>query len=1091
MRLLKHVCIPPGILPRLALAVLLLLPGLLSAQEKTVTGTVKDEAGNPVPAATVSVKNKTAQTLTAEDGSFSIRVTPQDVLVITSVNYETQEITVGGNDNLAVTMRIQAGQLSDVVVVGYGTQKRVNLTGSVATVTAKDIADRPITNVSSSLAGLMPGVFVRQGSGDPRGDGAGVQIRGQGTTSSASPLVLVDGIIGVMDAVNPLDIESITVLKDAASTAIYGTLAANGVILITTKKGQKNRTSVSYNGNFSFTRPMNLPEFVTDYVTHMRLINEGYTNVGQPLIFAQSTINAWDSAGKIPNQLNPIGVPNYIAYPNTDWADALFNNRMLQTHNISINGGSDKVSYLVSLGYLDNGGTIDNTGTKRYQLRANFDARINKFLTVGTQTFGSTQTFEMGNTSSAFNFLRQTTPGVVPYWDGRYGFPQAPEESSTANNILGFLNNTAGEDQTTRFNTTLYANVHILKGLTLENRFNYQIRQNEYNSHTNAGPSERWNFATNEQRAFLPNLATATTYYAFDKNRQLTFDNVLRYTTQIGADHDLGALIGYNQMYYNYYDFNATKQGLIDYDITVPGSALTPVSIGGGEIDYAIRSWFGRVNYAYKSRYLLEGNLRYDGVSRFSPETRWGLFPSVSAGWRLSEEKFMENTRGWLSNLKLRASWGRVGNNASGYYDWQATYASRLYSFGNAQASGLAAGSYANPGLQWETTTNTEIGLDGGLLRNKIFFEINAYRRFTEGILTTTPIPLTAGTASAPVVNAAEVVNKGVEFSAGYRGRAGTFNFSVSGNVAYNINEVTNYKGKLVEGWVKDALGNDVYQSNLGAVSAGGTNRILEDHIINEYYVYKTYKGTGTYFNGDGSVNINGGPQDGMIRTEQDLAWAQAMLTAGYFLRPANAIRNNAIWYGDLIYADLNGDGDYGNSFDRYFTGTSSLPKFIFGMNIDLSWKNFDLSMIWTGASGHEYYWNADGYNNSFVTNGNAFSKLFADDHYFYDPANPADPRTNTTAKYTRLKAADPQNRAVASDYWMYNASWIKLKNLQIGYNLPDAWAKKVFLQRARIYFSGENVLLITKFPGLDPEIGSGVSYPTMRQYALGVNLTF
>jgi TonB-linked SusC/RagA family outer membrane protein len=1065
----------------------------MMAQSRTVSGRVLDETGMPVPAVSVTVKNKPGGTTTNDEGSFSISAASGDLLVFSAVNFESTEIRLDNQTLLQVTIKAKSGTLNDVVVVGYATQKKINLTGSVATVSGKQLEDRPVTNVSSALSGLIPGVYARQGSGDPRSDGAGIQIRGTGTLSSNSPLIIIDGIIGAMDAVNPLDIESVTVLKDAASASIYGSLAANGVILITTKKGHRDRTTVTYNGTLSMTNPMNLPSFVTDYATNMRLMNEGYINVGQPSIFAQSTIDAWDSASKIPNQLNPIGVPNYIAYPNTDWVNALFNSKLLQSHNVSINGGSDKVAYLLSAGYLNNQGTIENTGTRRYQLRANLDAKVNRFLTLGTQTFASTQLFDPGNTSSAFTYLSATTPGVVPYWDGRYGFPQAPEESSTANNVLAFLNNTIADNQTTRINTTLYATLNIIKGLSLETRFNYQIRQNEYNSHANAVVSERWNFATNEQKSFLPNVDNMSTHYGFDKNRQLTFDDVLRYNTTIAKNHDISAFVGYNQVYYNYYDFDATKQGLIDYNITTPSSALTPTTTTGNEYDYAIRSYFGRLNYGYKGKYLLEGNLRYDGVSRFSPDTRWGLFPSVSAGWRISEENFMASTRDWLSDLKIRASWGQLGNNASGYYDWQATYASRLYSFNNAQVSGLAVGSYANPYLQWETTTNTDLGLEGSFLNSRLFFELNFYRRLTSGILTSTPIPLTAGTASAPVVNAAEVDNKGIELSLGYRGKAGSFSYNIAGNIAYNNNEVTKYKGKLVEGWVKDGSGNDVYQSNLGAVSSGGNNRILEDHKINEYYLYKVYQGTGNYFNADGTVNINGGPKDGMIRTEEDLAWAQAMLDAGYKLRPANAIRKNAIWYGDLIYADLNGDGDYGNSYDRYFTGTSSLPKFVFGLNAQFSWKQFDLSMIWAGAAGHEYYWNSDFYNNSIVRNGYAFPTLYSSEHYFYDPNNPSDPRTNISSANTRLKpsGSDPQNAGVPSNHWLYNASWVKLKNLQIGYNLPEAWAKRAFMQRARIYFSGENLLLITSFPGLDPEIGSGLGYPTMRQFSLGINLGF
>ncbi len=1064
------------------------MPALLLAQTRKISGTVRDENGNPVPDVSIGIKNKTGGTTTDNTGQFTIEVVTGSILVISSVSHEPAEVVVGASNIVSLSIKTKSTSLTDVVVVGYATQKKVNLTGSVATISAKQIEDRPVSNISSSLAGLSSGVYVRQGSGQPGSDGASILIRGTGTLSSNSPLILIDGIIGSMDAVNPLDVATISVLKDAASASIYGSLAANGVILITTKRGQKNKTTVTYNGIFSTTNPMNLPEYNSNYATHMRMINEGTTNVAQPSIFSQATINAWDSASKIPNQLNPIGVPNNIAYPNTDWGDALFENRILQNHNISVNGGSDKVNFLLSLGFLDNKGVMQNTGTQRYQIRANLDAKVAKWLTLGTQTFASTQTFDMGNTGSAFGFLGQTTPGVVPYYNGQYGFPQAPEESSTANAILAFLNNTDGSDQTSRFNTTVYATFNLHKGLTFESRFNYQTRFGEYNSHS--VPQERWNFATNEQKTFPGDPSTFSTYYSFDKNYQTTIDNVLRYTTKISSDHEISALAGYNQLYYNFYNFNATKLGLIDYSITTPGTALTPTATNGSENDYATRSYFGRVNYAYRGKYLLEGNLRYDGVSRFSPETRWGMFPSVSAGWRITEEEFMKSTGNWLSNLKLRGSWGKLGNNASGNYDWQSTYATRLYSFNNVQASGLAVGRIANPELQWENTTTTNIGMDGSLFSNKLFFEFDIYRRLTDGILTTVPIPLTVGTASSPVINAAEVTNRGAEMTLGYRGKSGNFGYTFSGNFAYNTNEVTKYKGQLVEGYVTDAQGVKTYQSNLGLVSAGGINRILEGHKINEFRVYEVYRGSGLYNNADGTVNISGGPKDGMIRTAEDLAWAQAMITAGYRLLPSNAVRNTGIYYGDLVYADLNGDGQYGNSFDQKFTGTSTLPKYIFGFNAEFNWKGFDLSMIWAGAAGFQYYWN-DTYNNSTVRNGFALSNSVINDHYFYNPNDPKDPRNNINASRTRLKANDPQNSAVSSDRWMHNASWVKLKNLQLGYNIPEKLSKKALISRARVYISGENLLMITQYPGLDPEIGAGIGYPTMRQYALGLNLNF
>ncbi|MCX6337886.1 MAG: TonB-dependent receptor plug domain-containing protein, partial [Bacteroidetes bacterium] len=414
----------------------LCMPMILLAQTKKLSGTVNDENGKAIPDVSISIKNKTNGTKTDETGRFVIEAPTGATLVFTSVNHENQESVVGNSSTMAIVLKGKSSDLGDIVVVGYATQKKVNMTGSVATISSKQLENRPTTNLSSSLSGLSAGVYARQGSGQPGSDGASILIRGTGTLSSNSPLIIVDGIIGSMDAVNPVDVESISVLKDAASASIYGSLAGNGVILITTKKGQKNKTTVTYNGIFSSTNPINLPSYNSNYATHMRMINEGSVNVGQTPIFGAATINAWDSASKIPNQLNALGVPNNIAYPNTDWADAVFDNQALANHNISINGGSDKINYLLSIGYMNNNGVMQNTGTKRYQLRANLDAKVSKWLTLGTQTFASTQTFQLGNTGSAFTFLGQTTPGVVPFYQGKYGFPQALEESSTANAIF-------------------------------------------------------------------------------------------------------------------------------------------------------------------------------------------------------------------------------------------------------------------------------------------------------------------------------------------------------------------------------------------------------------------------------------------------------------------------------------------------------------------------------------------------------------------------------------------------------------------------------------------------------------------------------
>ena len=821
----------------------------------------------------------------------------------------------------------------------------------------------------------------------------------------------------------------------------------------------------------------------------MNLVNEGYRNLGQTPIYTDATIALWAAANANPDGLTAQGIPNYIAYPNTDWGKTIFENNFAQQHNLSLNGGNENTQYLLSAFYINNPGTMANTGSDKYNLRINLQSKVASFLTVGTQTFASNQTYGLASTDNAFNFLRQTTPGVYPVYNGRYGFPAAAEESSTANNISQYLYSTGGDDNETRINTTVFARFDIVKGLNFETRFNYQTRQEEFNSHSNT--YERWSFATNTLKQAATTPDQLSTSYGFNKNYSYTIDNILNYKTTIAKVHDIGVLAGYNQYYYNYYNFGASKKGLIDETITTLGSATTLTSASGDEYDYALRSYFGRLNYAFKNRYLLEGVFRYDGSSRFSAENRWGFFPALSAGWRISEEPFMEGLDKYIGNLKLRASWGKTGNNASGNYDYQAVYGATNYSFNAIQSTGLVSTKFANNSLKWETTTTTNIGLDGNLFKSALTFEIDLYKKYTDGILFTPTIPLTTGNATAATQNIAEVSNKGIELTLGYNGKVGDFKYGVSGNFAYNFNRVAKYKGLLNSGYTTDASGNKVYTSNLGNISSGGTNRILEGHEINEYYLQTVYKGTGTYFT-EGKVNVNGGPKDGMIRTPDDMNWLNAMIAAGYTFQPTGGVSKTKTYYGDLIYADNNGDGLYGNSFDAQFLNKSSTPRYNYGFNLNMSYKNIDLSMLWSGSAGMWYYWNATGYNNSIVSLGNAVSTLIANDHYYYNDANPNDPANNITAHYPRLKnTTDAQNAAVASDFYLYNASYLKLKNLQIGYTIPEKISKKALISRARIYLSGENLWTITNYPGLDPEIGAGVGYPTMRQYSVGLNVTF
>lgn len=1057
--------------------------------KNTVSGVVEDQFG-PVAGANVVEKGTTNGTITDMDGKFTLEVASNSTLVVSYIGFIEQQVPVNNQKTFTINLKEDSKALEEVVVVGYGTQKKVNLTGSVSSVDFSEQAlSRPITNVSNALAGLSAGVQVQQNSGAPGSDGSKIRIRGVGTLNNADPLVLIDGVEGSMDLVNPQDIESISVLKDAASSSIYGSRAANGVILITTKRGKAGKLSVSYSGRLSYAQPTNLIDQVTDYADYMDWMNESFENIGQPKHFAQTTIDLWREKSKDPNGLNENGVPNYIAYPNTDWQDALFGHGLINDHNVSVNGGTDKLRVLMSAGYLDNPGLVEKTGIKKYSLRANIEADITKWLTVGTRTFASQEDKEAGNFDNANNFLRQTTPGLFPEWNGAYGFPEAPEESATANSILAFLNAQDGKKQKTNFNTTLFSRISPLKGLSWDFNLNYKRYWEDNQTWTN--PYEKVRFSDGKVMSPATDPSEMTTYFFNRADYSYQIQNILRYNTTIKKDHDLGALVGYEEFYYKQETRNATKKGLIDSNIHTPSSATEMLSVGGGAVDRASRSFFGRVNYAYKSKYLFEANLRYDGHSRYHQDNRWGTFPSFSGAWRITEESFMENSKSWLDNLKLRVSYGSVGNNGGvdvGEYEYQSTYGSSRYPFGGKLIAGLASTSIANSILSWETSYMTNVGVDLNALNSRLSFTADAFIKKTEGILFTPSIYLTAGNKGAPRKNIAEMSTKGLEFSLGWKDQIGEVSYSVSGNFSYTPNKIEKYKGDLKMGY--DA--NDEWVSNIGDVasSSSSVNPIIQGHIKNEYYLKNPYKGSGKGFVADG---INGGPADGMIRTESDMEWVKAMMDAGNTFMPNKKIGKDKIWYGDYVYGDLNGDGIYGGTDDREFQNISSDPKYNFGLQLSAAYKGFDFSMNWAGAAGFKLYWGAaTGYNSPTTRVGVALGTDIAMNHYFYNPEAPSDSRTNQNAEFGRLVNGESgyQNTETSSLY-LFNGNYLKLKNLTVGYTLPSHISKRIFTDNLRVYVSVENVFNITKYPGQDPELGAIPEYTSLRQFAFGANISF
>lgn len=1085
---------------------------------RIVKGTITDALGEPLPGVSITVKGTSSGTITGLNGEYSVPVTGDNtVLQISYIGYVTQEITVGSRATIDVVLQEDNQVLDEVVVVGYGVQKKANLTGSVSSVNFEDQAmSRPITNVSSALAGLSSGVQVMQTSGRPGEDGANIRIRGFGTLNDNNPLVIIDGMEGSMDAVNPQDIESISILKDAASSSIYGARAAGGVILITTKKGQKGKVNVNYSGRVSWARPSNLIDFVSDYASYMEWFNEARNNIGQSNLFKQETIDLWREKAKDPNGKNDLGVPNYVAFPNTNWQDALFENGKVIDHNVSVNGGSENARYLLSVGYLNNEGLVQNTGVKRYSFRTNLESNVTKWLTVGANIFATQEDKDPGNFGDANNYLRQTTPGLYPYWNGKVGYPEAPEESATANNPFFFLNNTSGDIKKTRFNGTIYSKVDLYKGLSWDFNFNYNRRWDEERTWTNAANAEKVRHSDGyvASKPTSPTEMTSTFYDYSDYT--YTMEHILRYNTTINRDHDISALLGF-QEYYHYEQYNtAQKKGFMDPTIPQPSTVVNMNYTYGNATDLASRSWFGRVNYAYQSKYLFEANFRRDRISRYASDERTGIFPSFSGGWRITEEAFMAGTRNFLDNLKLRVSWGQVGNaggNQTGRltsatseankkpgdnYEYQRIYGQGHYSLNGQLLPGLRVLNINNPYLTWETTTLTNIGIDANLFRNRLSFELEFYDKTTEDILYRPAMSPTMGLKTAPRQNIAEVKNRGIEVSLGWNDRINDVTYSVSGNFSYNHNEVTKYLGAYEEGWKTNSItGKEEWANNIKQVTTNGSlgvwEKIAEGYKMYEHYLKDVYKGSGTYFNADNTVNIHGGPKDGMIRTKEDMEWVNAMKAAGYTFMPNNNVRKNGLWYGDYIYADYNGDGIYGSDFDEHFQGTSRIPKYNFGLQASAAWKGFDLSMNWAGAAGFHLYWGAStGLNSPAMRHGLALPQDIADNHYFYDPDNADDPRTNLYAKYGRLVASESGYANVArSSLYLFKGDYLKLKNLTIGYTIPANISRRAMIEKVRVYVSGENLLTITDFPGQDPEMGASPGYTSMRQFAIGVNVTF
>lgn len=997
-----------------------------------VNGTVADQKGEPLPGVSVIIKGTTQGTITDFDGNYKVTAPSGSIVEFSYIGYKTQEFTINESRVLNVVLIESSELLDEVVVVGYGTQRKVNMTGAVASVDmSKMVENRPITSLSSGLAGMAAGVSVTQGGGGrPGNDGATIRVRGQGTLNNSDPLVVIDGVPGDMNDVNPQDVESISILKDAASSAIYGSRAANGVILITTRKGKTGEAKISYNGYVTQQKVVHKMDLVTNYADYMELFNEGKLNSNMPVQFSQEKIDEWRAAGN----------SDPMKYPNTDWQDEAFKTGWLQNHTLSISGGTEKIHYFISGNYLKNPGIMENSGYDRYSARVNLDADVKEWFTIGVNAHGYRGKEDIGLTETEdknnllYSLLQATTPGM--YFrspDGRYGGVNNPEDDSQSgnNNILRKLNSKKGDRTTNKVVSRFYAQLRPFKGLSIEGSYTYDF-SNRFR-YEQPVFHDLWNFYSNTIQYVTAGRTKVTNYD--EKWVRNHMDGLIRYETNVDR-LNIQATLGASQESFRHSWFSASKEDLIAPEMTELDAGTANAAVGGTYSNWAMHSYFGRINLNWDQKYLFEANLRMDKSSRFaSGKNRRGFFPSFSAGWRMSEEGFMKDID-LLDQLKVRASYGSLGNNDVGNYDYQRFYAASNYILNNGVQIGMAQRALSNAALTWETTYVTNVGVDFGLF-NKLNVSFDFFVKNTKDILIDLPAPLVHGNATIPKTNAGEVRNRGIELNLTWNERIGQVDYFVGGNFTYVKNEVTKFKGE--------------------ESSITGTNMILEGQPINIQYVLSV---------------------DRIVQTEEDLALVQAMVDAN----PDAFAQYKRPELGDFLYKDTNGDGRI-TSDDRIMVGNGTNPTTTYGFNFGASWKGFDFSCILQGAAGLKVYWNGQdgGSYWPLIRRGNQINKTIADGRWI--PGR-------TDATYPRLLDYTDGRNSVASDFWVQDKSYMRVKNIQLGYTVPRRLSRNIMLETIRCYVSIDNALTFTDYKGLDPEV-EGTKYPTMRLTTFGVNLTF
>lgn len=1027
---------------------------IVQQQKITVKGTVNDAMGPVIGASVVEKGNSSNGTITDMDGNFSLSVQPGTVLVVSYIGYKTQEVTATVGKAINVTLQEDNEMLDEVVVVGYGTMKRSDLTGSVVSVTGDELKKSVVTSLDQALQGRAAGVQVTQNSGTP-GGGISVSIRGINSLNGNEPLYVIDGVAisgnntsnsSVLSSINPADIVSMEVLKDASATAIYGSRASNGVVLITTRQGEEGKTKVSYEGYYALQQlpkkleTLTLPEYA----------------VYQNLRAATIGFGAREEF-KDPSLLSR----------GTDWQNEIFRTAPMHNHQINISGGSKSMKYSLSGGYMQQDGIVFGSDFERFSFRVNMDNDINKWLTTGLRASvaRTQQTNNVDGSGAIYNALNQLPEVPARNPDGSFGMQTENMYGTYFSNPLSDLIQNENYSRNTQVYVNAFADIKLWKGL---------VFRTEYAANFNY--SNDYKFTPSYDYEHFKQQSSASRGAGNGSN--WTLKTYFTYNNTFGK-HGLSAMLGHEAQENKYESLSGSRTNFLFNSVhELDAGDATTAKANSSRGSSAIESYFGRLNYNYDDRYLLTATLRADGSSSFAKESRWGWFPSVALAWKVNNEAFLKDAEA-INSLKLRLGWGVVGNQWAGSYAYGVTMASAASIWG----TGFYAGNYPNRELKWEETNSFNVGLDLALFNNRIEFIADAYYKKTDNLLMQASLPTyVSGLIRAPWVNAGAMTNKGVEFTLNTH-NIQTRDFTWTSGLTFSINhnEVTK-----------------LYSESSAISGINGSETLTYTMVgepVGQFYGYKVIG----MFKEEGDFYKKGA--DGNFLLDETGNRIQVAIPKD------QTIGKSGIWVGDYIYEDRDNNGVIDEK-DRTFLGNPA-PKFTFGFNNYLSYKGFDLNIFLNGSVGNKAInlirrtFTDPMRNSNLLKEATGIAQIA-----MHDPEVGDEVLSNVyvanadAAKVQRITTSSANDNNRISDRFVEDASYLRIKNISLGYTFPQKWLRRLQIDHLRLYVNIQNLCTITGYKGYDPEIGAlnynvllrGVDdarYPSQRIYTFGLNFNF